>query len=340
MLAKHLANEALDPIPHDGLADLARHRDADPRLRGGSRLDVVDEATPVEAPPALLNVEELAALSQAPGRREREGSPARIFHDRPYFFGITTERRLRPLRRRAARILRPPAVEVRLRNPCLLRRLRLLGWYVRFTNASSSEWKSRPPDGSRGARGAEGKCPSPACQGHFWPERVAASAREHCMIRAMTRAGPRAPDPAMAVSPPFRHRIPAVDRNRFHPPPNAPCRPPRRSATQGTVSATRRWCPPLSSLEKRAAGDATWTSHSLHATPATTQRRRRGITGDACHPLPHGAERWRGRVPPRRPRRGARCCLVSEHHHHRSNRAQRPSPWICGIKPSLRSETS
>jgi hypothetical protein len=80
MKAKHLADETLDPIPHDGLADLARHRDANPRLGGGSRLDVVDEAPPVEATPALLNVEELAALSQSPGRRERERSPARIFH--------------------------------------------------------------------------------------------------------------------------------------------------------------------------------------------------------------------------------------------------------------------
>ncbi|MEY5043182.1 MAG: hypothetical protein RJA19_409 [Bacteroidota bacterium] len=39
---------------------------------------------------------------------------------------------LRPLRRRALRTLRPLAVDMRLRKPCLLRRFRTEGWKVLF----------------------------------------------------------------------------------------------------------------------------------------------------------------------------------------------------------------
>lgn len=39
---------------------------------------------------------------------------------------------LRPLARRAASTRRPLAVDMRLRKPCLLRRLRTEGWYVLF----------------------------------------------------------------------------------------------------------------------------------------------------------------------------------------------------------------
>jgi hypothetical protein len=37
-------------------------------------------------------------------------------------------RRLRPLRRRALRTWRPPGVDMRMRNPCVLRRYFFLGW--------------------------------------------------------------------------------------------------------------------------------------------------------------------------------------------------------------------
>jgi len=45
-----------------------------------------------------------------------------------YFFGAETTRRLRPLARRRLSTARPPAVELRLRNPCVRLRLILLGW--------------------------------------------------------------------------------------------------------------------------------------------------------------------------------------------------------------------
>jgi hypothetical protein len=38
----------------------------------------------------------------------------------------------RPFRRRRASTLRPFFVAMRVRNPCLFRRFRRLGWYVRF----------------------------------------------------------------------------------------------------------------------------------------------------------------------------------------------------------------
>jgi len=44
-----------------------------------------------------------------------------------------TVRRLRPLARRRLSTARPALVDIRTRNPCVFFRLRLFGWYVRFT---------------------------------------------------------------------------------------------------------------------------------------------------------------------------------------------------------------
>lgn len=43
-----------------------------------------------------------------------------------------TQRRLRPLARRAASTARPPFVDIRARKPWHFARLRVFGWYVRF----------------------------------------------------------------------------------------------------------------------------------------------------------------------------------------------------------------
>jgi hypothetical protein len=45
-----------------------------------------------------------------------------------------TVSRRRPLSRLARRIALPPLVDIRLRNPWVLARLRVFGWYVRFTS--------------------------------------------------------------------------------------------------------------------------------------------------------------------------------------------------------------
>jgi hypothetical protein len=42
--------------------------------------------------------------------------------------------RLRPLRRRDLMIARPARSDMRCRKPCFLARLRVFGWYVRFTH--------------------------------------------------------------------------------------------------------------------------------------------------------------------------------------------------------------
>ncbi len=54
-------------------------------------------------------------------------APAFPVHSRISQPRAHTARRLRPLRRRRAIIARPLGVRMRLRNPCLFRRLRLLG---------------------------------------------------------------------------------------------------------------------------------------------------------------------------------------------------------------------
>ena len=45
-------------------------------------------------------------------------------------------RRFLPFARRRASTFRPPALELRLRNPCFLFPLRFFGWYVLFMSSS------------------------------------------------------------------------------------------------------------------------------------------------------------------------------------------------------------
>lgn len=60
--------------------------------------------------------------------------PVSTYRLKNYLLAIEelTERRRRPLARRRERTLRPSAVAMRLRKPCLLTRLRFEGWNVRF----------------------------------------------------------------------------------------------------------------------------------------------------------------------------------------------------------------
>jgi len=64
--------------------------------------------------------------------------------------------RCRPLRRRAFTIARPARVDMRWRKPCRRARLRLCGWYVRFT--------LQPPGGS-----GRGQCRELRCGGRSVP---------------------------------------------------------------------------------------------------------------------------------------------------------------------------
>src|SRR4051794_21280111 len=72
----------------------------------------------------------------------REGLERRTVADAP----DQAESRLRPRARRARSTARPPLVRMRSRNPWVLARLRLFGWYVRFN-------EEPPRGGPRAARG-------------------------------------------------------------------------------------------------------------------------------------------------------------------------------------------
>ncbi len=62
--------------------------------------------------------------------------------------GKTTQvaSRLRPLRRRPAKMARPARVRIRRRNPCVLLRLRLFGWNVRLLTRATPGLDSRSRD--------------------------------------------------------------------------------------------------------------------------------------------------------------------------------------------------
>jgi len=79
------------------------------------------------------------------GEGNKKASPeneTRQYHEfagyyRLWLPSLETVNFLRPRARRAANTRRPLGVDMRSRNPCLLRRLRLEGWKVRFISVSS-----------------------------------------------------------------------------------------------------------------------------------------------------------------------------------------------------------
>jgi len=75
VLAEGLAHPALDPIADDGVADLSRDGDAQPRPGRGARLDGEDEATSPKPLPSIADPKELAPLLEARLGREAEGAP-------------------------------------------------------------------------------------------------------------------------------------------------------------------------------------------------------------------------------------------------------------------------
>jgi len=69
-LAPRLSHPALDAVPEDGLAHLARNGNPDPARVAASHQEVEDETTPVDPLAAALEPQELPALAQAEFRRE------------------------------------------------------------------------------------------------------------------------------------------------------------------------------------------------------------------------------------------------------------------------------
>jgi hypothetical protein len=75
-------------------------------------------------------------------KRRDSKNETRQYHEfagyyRLWLPSLETVNFLRPRARRAANTRRPLGVDMRSRNPCLLRRLRLEGWKVRFISVSS-----------------------------------------------------------------------------------------------------------------------------------------------------------------------------------------------------------
>ena len=116
IVAEPLTNAAFATVALNGAAHLAG-RDQ-PKACGLPIATIVGdhgEMLGAHANTAALRTQEFPAFTYAPTPRERP----------IYFFQIDTARRLRPLRRRLAIVLRPPLVAMRARKPCVRRRLRL-----------------------------------------------------------------------------------------------------------------------------------------------------------------------------------------------------------------------
>src|SRR5690606_14275804 len=101
-------------VAHHGLADLAAHHAAH-----------ADLPVPGLAP---TKTEVLATTGLPLAKPLERAVPRERPQDRVGVQRSDTESRLRPLARRRLMTLRPPGVAIRARNPCVLARLRRLGW--------------------------------------------------------------------------------------------------------------------------------------------------------------------------------------------------------------------
>src|SRR5690606_36520042 len=120
-LAKGLAHQTLDAVALDRTL---RHALGDREAKTGMTQLVVAEAqmktAAADATAACARGGEVAGPAQP--RLARQSGRG---HHRYAAYGI---RRLRPLARRALMTLRPSAVAIRARKPCVRARLSLLGW--------------------------------------------------------------------------------------------------------------------------------------------------------------------------------------------------------------------
>ena len=122
-----LANPTLDAVSVNGAADLARHRDAQSTASCRARADIDNELSPPEAATSILHSEKVPPLPEPRLLGEAIADLGGAGAQSRYFLGTDTAKTLRPRRRRVAMVLRPAAVAIRARNPCLFKRLRLLG---------------------------------------------------------------------------------------------------------------------------------------------------------------------------------------------------------------------
>src|SRR5690554_1142814 len=141
---------ALDAVAADCRAvDLARNRQAQPRRRAVI-VPVQGHQRRGGAPAVGEDAVEFRTRADArlPGKGGAHGRTGRFGRRDRGMAAMRrarrqADRRLRPLARRRARILRPSAVFMRARKPWSRLRLRLLGWKVRLVAISGSRAKVR-----------------------------------------------------------------------------------------------------------------------------------------------------------------------------------------------------
>jgi hypothetical protein len=129
--AKCLADQALRAIARRSVADTPRGRHAESRTFLLPPLEEKDEIRRDDTSACVLDPLILRPPSDPIARRKPTSWPATVHY---FLLLAVTARRQRPRRRRFASTARPPRLLRRLRNPCVRRRLRLWGWYVRFIN--------------------------------------------------------------------------------------------------------------------------------------------------------------------------------------------------------------
>jgi len=128
LLPETFAHATLHPVAHDRNPDSARHRHAQPRaLRLILETPRIDHEMGSRKSHAVsLEAQKLGAPMQPVRRGEAQ---LRAHSAQPgCLAGIEIARRARPFARRRLRILRPPGVAIRARNPCVRLRRRLCGW--------------------------------------------------------------------------------------------------------------------------------------------------------------------------------------------------------------------
>lgn len=126
MASPRLAEQAPRTTAHHGAAEFATGDDAQAsgaRRRGG--VPVGNETTLNHPAPLPFQSGEIAARLQAHG----SGQTQPLRNVRGHQTGV---RRLRPTRRRLARMPRPLLEDLRARKPCWRRRRTFEGWYCRF----------------------------------------------------------------------------------------------------------------------------------------------------------------------------------------------------------------
>jgi len=130
VMTKDLSSPTFDAVPRDSPTDLPRDRDSQAGSSRRRSAKVIDEALPIAAVAAPLEPEEVPSSLDAASGTKPSTLLVGVCHGSRlnYLIGVETERRFRPLRRRAMSTFLPPGLAERERNPCLFFRLLLLGW--------------------------------------------------------------------------------------------------------------------------------------------------------------------------------------------------------------------